>query len=41
MAMTGAIENVAFTGHGGTIGGRSKRENKQITLVPEARITPV
>ena len=33
-------KNMVFTGCGNTIANQSKMENKEITLVPEARIVP-
>jgi intracellular sulfur oxidation DsrE/DsrF family protein len=39
-AMTGAMKNVTFAGCGNTMATQSKQENKEITLVPEARIVP-
>jgi hypothetical protein len=39
-AMTSGMKNVTFTGCGNTLTNQSKLENKNITLVPEARILP-
>jgi len=39
-AITGSTKNVVFTGCGNTLTAQSKQENKEITLVPEARIVP-
>jgi uncharacterized protein len=33
-------KNMIFTGCGNTMANQSKMENKEITLVPEARIVP-
>jgi uncharacterized protein len=35
-----SMKNVTFTGCGNTLANQSKQENKNITLVPEARIVP-
>jgi intracellular sulfur oxidation DsrE/DsrF family protein len=39
-AITGAMKNVTFTGCANTMATQSKQENKEISLVPEARIVP-
>ena len=39
-AITGSMKNVVFTGCGNTLTAQSKQENKEITLVPQARIVP-
>jgi uncharacterized protein len=39
-AMVGGEKNVTFTGCGNTLANQSKLENKNISLVPEARIVP-
>jgi intracellular sulfur oxidation DsrE/DsrF family protein len=39
-AMTGSMKNVTFAGCGNTLTNQSKQENKNITLVPGARIVP-
>jgi len=38
--ITGHTKNVTFTGCGNTLNTQSKRESKDITLVPEARLVP-
>jgi uncharacterized protein len=39
-AISGSMKNVTFTGCGNTLAAQSKQENKNITLVPEARQVP-
>jgi intracellular sulfur oxidation DsrE/DsrF family protein len=39
-AMAGGTKNVTFTGCGNTLVNQSKQENKNISLIPEARIVP-
>jgi len=39
-ALSGKMKNITFSGCGNTLGTQSKQENKDITLVPEARIVP-
>ncbi len=39
-AITGSTKNVVFTGCGNTLTAQSKQENKDIKLVPQARIVP-
>jgi intracellular sulfur oxidation DsrE/DsrF family protein len=39
-AISGSAKNVVFTGCGNTLTAQSKQENKEITLVPQARIVP-
>nr|WP_294550353.1 DsrE family protein [uncultured Rhodopila sp.] len=39
-AMSGSTKNVVFTGCGNTLTAQSKQENKEITLVSQARIVP-
>jgi hypothetical protein len=39
-AIGGSTKNVVFTGCGNTLTAQSKQENKEITLVPQARIVP-
>lgn len=39
-AITGASKNITFSGCGNTLAAQSKQENKQISLVREARIVP-
>ena len=39
-AITGSTKNIVFTGCGNTLTAQSKQENKEITLVPQARIVP-
>jgi uncharacterized protein len=40
-AIAGQTKNVVFTGCSNTLTRQSKQENKDITLVPEARLVPV
>jgi uncharacterized protein len=40
-AISASMKNVTFTGCGNTLATQSKLENKDITLVPEARLVPV
>jgi uncharacterized protein len=37
-AMSGKMKNITFSGCGNTMGVQSRQENKDITLVPEARV---
>jgi uncharacterized protein len=37
-AMSGRMKNITFSGCGNTMGVQSRQENKDITLVPEARV---
>ena len=39
-AISNSMKNVTFTGCGNTLATQSKQENKNITLVPEARLVP-
>jgi uncharacterized protein len=39
-AISASMKNITFTGCGNTLANQSKQENKEITLVPEARIVP-
>jgi hypothetical protein len=39
-AMASSMKNVTFTGCGNTLTNQSKLENKNISLVPEARVVP-
>jgi len=39
-AMTSSMKDVTFTGCGNTLTSQSRLENKNITLIPEARILP-
>ena len=39
-AMAANMKNVSFAGCGNTLANQSKQENKEISLVPEARIVP-
>ena len=39
-AISASMKNVTFTGCGNTLANQSKLENKEITLVPEARLVP-
>jgi intracellular sulfur oxidation DsrE/DsrF family protein len=37
-SLAGKMKNVVFSGCGNTMGAQSRQENKDITLVPEARV---
>jgi uncharacterized protein len=39
-AINGHMKNVTFSGCGNTLGAQSMQENKEITLIPEARLVP-
>ena len=39
-AIGSSMKNITFTGCGNTLANQSKQENKDITLVPEARVVP-
>src|SRR5271165_1871706 len=39
-AMAGSMKNVTFSGCGNTLANQSKMENKEISLVPQARVVP-
>jgi intracellular sulfur oxidation DsrE/DsrF family protein len=39
-AMSSKMKNVSFTGCANTIANQSKAENKDVTLIPEAKIVP-
>jgi uncharacterized protein len=39
-AMNASMKNVTFTGCGNTLANQSKQENKELTLLPEARLVP-
>jgi uncharacterized protein len=39
-AISGHMKNVTFSGCSNTLGTQSMQENKQITLIPEARLVP-
>ncbi len=39
-AIAGSMKNITFTGCGNTLLNQSRQENKNITLVPEARLVP-
>jgi intracellular sulfur oxidation DsrE/DsrF family protein len=39
-AISRNLKNITFTGCGNTLANQSKQENKDITLVPEARLVP-
>ena len=39
-AIGGGMKNVTFSGCGNTLANQSKLENKEISLVPQARIVP-
>ncbi len=39
-AIAANMKNITFTGCGNTLANQSKQENKNITLVPEARLVP-
>ena len=38
--MSSSMKNITFSGCGNTLANQSKQENKEITLLPEARIVP-
>jgi intracellular sulfur oxidation DsrE/DsrF family protein len=39
-AIAASMKNITFTGCGNTLANQSKQENKDISLIPEARIVP-
>jgi uncharacterized protein len=39
-AIAASTKNITFTGCGNTLANQSKQENKDISLIPEARIVP-
>jgi intracellular sulfur oxidation DsrE/DsrF family protein len=39
-AISRTLKNITFTGCGNTLANQSKQEDKDITLVPEARLVP-